>query len=256
MDYGTIIIVWVIVRPIIIVLLLAAFVMFIIMLIKGIDFTVGALKSPHRNDPGAKKKLITGIVLTAIPLALAIWIGIGALADYTSEHGVLYNQANSGTVKGMERILKKGVPADCVASGDPGKNVLATGTETTVLGYRVSYYTDIRNERQQYGEKIQLLIDYGADVNRKMCYLSQPDKIETPYLMAIKRGDYGLIELMLKNGANVNEQYPDGTTALDWVNKNIEYYSDENQYNEDILEYFVKIKELLLKYEAGSQTDA
>lgn len=230
-------------------------VIFILMLIAGIIFTVRGLKKTSRNTPQAKKNLVTGIALIAVPLFLIVRIAVGIIADNTSERNDLYYQANSGTVAGMERILKKGVPADCIAFGDPGKNVPAQGTQTTILGYLVSYYTDSRNEHEQYGEKIRLLIDYGADVNRKMGYLSQPDKIETPYLMAIGRGDYELIELLLKNGANVNERYPDGSTALDLINKNIEYYSDQNHYDEDKLEYSIKLKELLLKYGAKPQTD-
>lgn len=229
-------------------------IIFILMLIVGIIFTVRGLKKTSRNTPKAKKNLVTGITLIAVPLLLIVWIAVGVIADNTSERNDLYYQANSGTAEGMERILKKGVPADCVAFGDPGKNVPAQGTQTTILGYLVSYYTDTRNEREQYGEKIRLLIDYGADVNRKMGYLSMPDKIETPYLMAIGRGDYELIELMLKNGANVNEPYSDGSTALDSINKRIEYYSDPKNYDKDRLEYFTEIKELLLKYGAKPQT--
>lgn len=251
MDYGGLIIAGVVVAA----LLLVAIVKFVLMLVTGITFTAGALKKSRRNDPDAKKKLALGITLIALPLLLIIWIAIGIITDNTNKRNDLYHQANLGTVEGMERILKKGVPADCIAFGDTGKNIPATGTETTVLGYLASYYNDNRNEREQYGEKIQLLIDYGADVNRKMGYLSQPDNIVTPYLMAISSGNYDLIDLLLKNGANVNERYADGSTALDSVNKSIEYYTDQYRYDEDKLEKYYQIKELLLKHGAKTKTD-
>ncbi len=149
-----------------------------------------------------------------------------------------------GTVEGMRRILDSGVPADCQGRDNFGKNVIAEGTEVTILGYLTLYYDDQRNEHAQYGEKIQLLIDYGADVNRKMGY-------GTPLLFAVDRRNSNVTELLLKNGADVNARYSDGETALQKLNKDIDYYGpDGYRYDEDFYNNLLKVRVVLLKYGA------
>lgn len=71
------------------------------------------------------------------------------------------------------------------------------GARKSPLGAElVSRMSDDRNEREQYSEKIQLLIGYGADVNRKIGHLSIPDKIETPFLFAVDNGNCAVIDLL------------------------------------------------------------
>ncbi len=56
---------------------------------------------------------------------------------------------------------------------------------------------------------------------------------------------------LLKNGADVNARYPDGETALQKINKDIENYGpDGYRYDEDLYNKFLKIRALLLKYGA------
>ncbi|MBD5130787.1 MAG: hypothetical protein HDT43_12825 [Ruminococcaceae bacterium] len=196
--------------------------------------------------------MTTGIGLAAVPLFLLTAEGIGKAREAVNHSRELYYQATAGTVDGMRRILDRGVPADCKAFDRSGKiNAPAVGTETTILGYLVIYYTDNRNEREQYGEKIQLLIDYGADVNRQMGSLSMPDKIVTPLLMAVDGRNSDVTELLLKNGANVNARYQDGKTALQKLNADIEYYGpDGYRYDEGFYNNLLSVREVLLKYGA------
>lgn len=183
-------------------------------------------------------------------LFLIIW-GIGIIIKNINHSRDLYYQATSGTVEDMRRILDSGVPADCKAFDRPGKiNAPAEGTETTILGYLVIYYNS-SNEREQYGEKIQLLIDYGADINRKMGYISMPDTIVTPLLMAVDKRNSDVMELLLKNGADVNARYQDSKTALEKLNSDIKYYGpDGYRYSEDFYNNLLRVREVLLKYGA------
>lgn len=221
----------------------------LVLVIVGVEKYV---ENGRRFTSGAKKILIIGICLAALPIMLLLANGIGKVRESVKNSRDLYYQANSGTADGMRRILERGVPADCKAFDRSGKiNVPAEGTETTILGYLVIYYNDGRNEREQYGEKIQLLIDYGADVNRKMGYLSMPDEIVTPLLMAVDGRNSNVTELLLKNGADVNARYQDGKTALEKLNSDIEYYRpDGYRYDEDFYNNLLSVRDVLLKYGA------
>ena len=229
---------------------------FIGMLITGLALVVTGVVKYFKNGrtftSGAKKTLIIGICLAALPLMSLITTGISKVGESVNNSRDLYYQANSGTVDGMRRILESGVPADCKAFDLSGKiNAPAEGTETTILGYLVIYYNDNRNEHEQYGEKIQLLIDYGADVNRKMGYLSMPDEIVTPLLMAVDGRNSNVTELLLKNGADVNARYQDGKTALQKLNADIKYYGpDGYRYDEGFYNNLLSVRAVLLKYGA------
>ncbi len=237
-------------------ILIIASIISMCMLIVGLVLVVlgivNYVKNGKKFTGKAKKKLIIGVCLAALPLMSIVTNVIGTIEKNVKDSQDLYYQANSGTVEGMRRILESGVPADCKAFDLSGKtNAPAEGTETTILGYLVIYYNDNRNKNEQYGEKIQLLIDYGADVNRKMGYLSMPDEIVTPLLMAVDGRDGEVAELLLKNGANVNARYQDGETALQKLNNDIDYYGpDGYRYDEDFYNNLLKVREVLLKYGA------
>lgn len=227
-----------------------------VMLFVGLGFVVYAIVKYFKNGgqfiKETKNKLILGIGLAAMPLLLLGLVGKIKINENVRNSRDLYYQATSGTVEGMREILENGVPADCKAFDLSGKtNALAEGTETTILGYLVIHYNDQHNEPEQYGEKIQLLIDYGADVNRKMGYISMPDKIVTPLLMAVDHRNSDAAELLLKNGADVNARYADGETALQKLNKDIDYYGpDGYRYDEDFYNKLLKVRSVLLKYGA------
>ncbi|MCM1165896.1 MAG: hypothetical protein NC299_11210 [Lachnospiraceae bacterium] len=226
------------------------------MLITGLAFVVTGVVKYVKNGrtftAGSKKTLIIGICLAALPLLSLITTGISKVSESVNNSRDLYYQATSGTADGMRRILESGVSPDCKAFDRSMKlNAPAEGTETTILGYLVIYYNDNRNEREQYGEKIQLLIDYGADVNRRMGYLSMPDVIVTPLLMAVDGRNSDVTELLLKNGADVNARYQDGKTALEKLNSDIEYYGpDGYRYDEDFYNNLLSVRDVLLRYGA------
>lgn len=229
-------------------------IIFIGMLFVGLKFIVcGVVKyfKNGKNFTSEMKKTVTiGISLAALPLLSLTMVGINKINETVNNSRDLYYQATLGTVEGMRRILDSGVPADCEAfSGE--LNVAAEGTETTILGYLVIYYNDSRNEHQQYGEKIQLLIDYGADVNREMGHISMPDVILTPLLMAVDCKNGEIAELLLKNGADVNARYQDGRTALEKISSEIDSFrSDGSQHDENFYNNLLSVREVLLKYGA------
>ncbi len=218
------------------------------MLLGGLGFIVYAivnyLKNGKQFKNKTKNKLILGIGLAAMPLLVLVFIGIFQIKENVKNSRDLFYQANIGTVEGMRKILDSGVPADCQGCDNFGKNIIADDVDITILGYLVIHYNDQRNEHKQYGEKIQLLIDYGADVNRKMGY-------GTPLLFAVDGRNSDVTELLLKNGADVNARYSDGQTALQKLNKDIDYYGpDGYRYDEDFYNKLLKVRAVLLKYGA------
>lgn len=88
---------------------------FIGMLITGSVLVVTGVVKYFKNGRtftvGAKKTLITGICIAAVPLSLLLAEGISKIGESVNNSRSLYYQANSGTVDGMRRILESGVPA-------------------------------------------------------------------------------------------------------------------------------------------------
>ncbi len=64
---------------------------------------------------------------------------------------------------------------------------------------------------------VQLLIEYGADVNIK-----NVKAVTHHYNAATEAGYVPIIELLISNGAHVNEKDNDGKTPLHYAIKNIE----------------------------------
>ena len=60
--------------------------------------------------------------------------------------------------------------------------------------------------------------------------------------------NYDLIEFMLKNGANVNERYSDGSSAIHTINNEIIRF--HNRGDEEKVKDFTKIKTMLESYGA------
>lgn len=229
-------------------------IVFLLMLIAGITFIAFSLVNYRRNGKvftaAAKRTLWQGVVFTAIPLLLIAVLTSVVLVKTAVNRNSLYFQADRGTVEGMERLLKKGVPAECIADGR-SRNTPAQGTELTILGFVVSRYDSNRNAMMHmhymhYDKKIQLLIDYGADVNRKMRYPYSTNELETPFLFAVRYRKFDLVALMLENGANVNDRYENGHTALDKVDEDIEYYGGQTPRNENLMKNLERLRKLLI----------
>ena len=61
-------------------------------------------------------------------------------------------------------------------------------------------------------ERVRLLLDEGADINRADCYG------RTPLNRAAGRGYTEMVELLLVRGADINTADNDGYTPLDYAN--------------------------------------
>ncbi len=68
---------------------------------------------------------------------------------------------------------------------------------------------------KQYDTKFaEILLQYGANVNDVQTDKKEPNKVKTPLIQASKTGKLDLVELLVKNGANINYQNEYGQSAL------------------------------------------
>lgn len=178
--------------------------------------------------------IIFGAVLT-IP-AICLLIVNGGLTIYTenADYHNLTHQIKFGTAEEVERVLKEGAPAESAFRYNR-KNIPAKGGESTVFHY-LMYGANI----EQREEKIQLLIDYGADIERRQyeCDGSATEHTsedgadnygcgETPLMIACHANKYDVVKLLLENGADVNAMDHHGKTPLVYVIHKNDYKSDE-----------------------------
>ena len=196
--------------------------------------------------------IVFGAVLT-IP-AICLLVVNGGLTIYTENadfHNLKY-QIEYGTVEDVERVLKEGAPVESAFRYER-KNIPAEGGERTVFHY-LMYGANI----EQREEKMQLLIDYGADIERRQyeCdgsateHTSEdgPDNYgcgETPLMLACQVNKYDVVKLLLENGADVNAVDHYGKTPLVYVIHKNDYKSDEAVQAE--------IVKLLLEYGADPE---
>lgn len=85
------------------------------------------------------------------------------MAAAADNHNSVYYQLHRGSVKGLERLLKNGAFVE--GTGQPEERLAREG-ECTLLG-RVAYHSFSVTDSTK---KAELLIKYGADVNRAMCF--------------------------------------------------------------------------------------
>lgn len=193
------------------------------------------LKTPVYDEMGNTKVIkkpkssivlsILGVLMMA-PVTLIVVVSIvGSIWTGVRNEGILGQQIKNGTVEDVERLLKAGVNPEGSRDGFE-ENIVAEDGEYTWLHYLCS-----NNYIPDYAEKMQLLIDYGADVNRRTywCEYTPEEHMgeaydadrgyndgcgETPLMKACASGSYDGVKVLIENGADVNAQDYCGKTAL------------------------------------------
>lgn len=214
-------------------------------IIIGIDTRV-----KYSSDSDLIKKsqslIISGFILFLPGAMICGGRGVNAIKQAVYNHNSVYYQLHDGSVGGLERLLKKGA---CVEGADLHEERPARDGECTLLG-KVAYRSfSIPNST----EKAELLIKYGADVNRVMCCSCEYDHPHgehnrlcsaTPVLLAADQPDYELLKLLIDSGGEVNATDYDGLSALDIVEENI----NDTEYNSpNTIKEYERMRELLIE---------
>lgn len=249
---GDLLILAAIVKGFLFVVLASLLVCGMVQLIIGI---VTRAKNKEKDPAKAKRAvgLIVGGIITILPVAMIpIWKGVVAVKTAVDNHGSLYYQLFHGEVDGLERLLKNGV---CVEDAGLPKERPARDGECTMLGTVAEYSIGITDGT----EKLALLIEYGADVNRTMCgyceYGHPNGKHRelcsaTPVLFACTVPNYEALKLLIDSGGDVNAVDYDGNSALDLVDKKLQ----NDRLDPEWRTIYEQMRELLVQSGAKSAT--
>ena len=104
--------------------------------------------------------IVFGFLLASMMLCILA----GQIVEEVYSYNSLDNQVMYGELEDVERLLKKGVSPENIRHNRQECNVLADDGEYTLL-FELCKNKNIPNGTK----KMQLLIDYGADMNRRAC---------------------------------------------------------------------------------------
>lgn len=184
-------------------------------------------------------RIIGWVFMIPVMIAIGLVVYVSINNAMTKHNGLGYNVMH-GNYSDAERILKKGVTPDCtLKSNNP-----AEPGEQTILsllcekGFTNNLKDSIDDEETEEELKmIQLLIDYGADIERRTYthdiddpshlyreesdYYLQSDNCGcTPFLHAVHMGNEKTVTLLLENGADVNAEDYCGFNAISSIADN------------------------------------
>lgn len=235
------------------------FVVLVSLLVWGTVLLIIGIVTRAKNkesDPAAAKKgvksIAAGIILILPVAMISIWKGVVAVKTAVYNHGSLYYQLFHGEVDGLERLLKNGA---CVEDAGLPKERPARDGECTMLGTVAKFSVVIPDGT----EKLALLIEYGADVNREMCKYCEyghPNGKHrelcsaTPVLLACTEPNYEALKLLIDSGGDVNAVDYDGNSALDIVDEELQ----NDRIHPDNKKIFAQMRELLVQSGAKSAT--
>lgn len=223
------------------------------LLIIGSIILLNGILTRHdtRNDikPKGFSLIVTGLIVL---LPSGIYFGniiVGKVEQSNFHRNSVYYQLHHGSVKDLERLLKKGAVVEGIGYS---KERAAEDGELTWLGDLACYGFSYPDS----SEKAELLIEYSADVNRVMCFHNSNcphDKgaddhkklcSATPVLLACDSPDYDVLKVLIDNGGNVNAVDYYGYSALDIVELKIK---DTEHYRPARIEVFKQMRDLLIE---------
>ena len=178
--------------------------------------------------------MVIGWIFMIPALFLAVLIIYVSISTSISQHNSLGYQVMHGNYSQAERILKKGVSPDCTLESNqpakPGKQTLLSLLCEKGFVDNLEYSIN-EEETEEELKMIQLLIDYGADIESKTYrhdindsrhfYHDEYDYYEssdmcgyTPFLYAVYMGNKKTVKLLVENGADIQVEDYCGFNAI------------------------------------------
>lgn len=216
------------------------FAIFIIAIIGIVLFVKGLLLK-------RKKYIVLGILLT-IPSLLLCGVQIKEDIDRAiKERQYLRYYITDGTSKELEEYLIEN-PNQLYCSYKNSNNI-AEECDLTWFDYLCK---NSSIEKEIVLEKIQIFINQGFDINRRICQyeLSKEEHTylhnkkedfcgATPLMIACYNNDYELVKLLIENGADINIKDFNGNSTISYIiNWKIETNEDLNE-RKDLINYLL-----------------
>lgn len=198
--------------------------------IAAVVLLVVSLVMKHRSKKkgtSSKKYLIPLIlcIMFLIPLISTVGSMIFSVIEVTSYHQSFVYSVRNGDYERAEKLLKKGAEVDCTAESDKKAKL----GEQTLLSFLCENggFTNDMNKPVDYEvtedelAMIQLLIDYGADIE-SVTYIRSYDTLHfekrccyTPLMYAVDYCHPEIVQLLIENGADINAKNCKGLTPVE-----------------------------------------
>lgn len=220
---------------------------FLFLAIIGIAGMILLIVGLVKRKTNAKKEKSTKSPNTLIGVGIACMLPVTAIlitALYIKARSAFRNhesmnyQIKHGTAAGVEQLLKQGVSPDC-EWGNYDKNVVAAEGKYTILCSLCQ-----NNMLPDNAEKIHLLLQYGADIDRTVyrCNYTPKEHLGKTYekergyndncgrtalMFACQSGNVGAVEMLLEYGADKTVRGKYSGTALEAASKYRQASADE-----------------------------
>ncbi len=205
------------------------------------------LSAMQEGDKKPKKWYLIPRVLFILNVAPLVYMAVMFVASvihtYVEDRNSLANNVMEGNYQRVEKLLEKGVDPDCtLRSNEPAADGVQTLLSEMCENYGFTDSYDDPVDREVTAEELammELLIKYGADVNavsykhdRNNSRHTVEDEYSfyntddicgyTPLMYAVRCGSTEIVQLLIKNGANVNARDFCGYTPAAIVADNLE----------------------------------
>ncbi|MCM1160945.1 MAG: ankyrin repeat domain-containing protein [Roseburia sp.] len=222
---------------ILVICVFSAIILFIVSFLMKKRYKKNLSENPAAAENAKKYYLVPKIVGWVFLIPIFLLVGLIAFAYIStsiSHHNSLGYQVMHGNYSRAEQIMKKGVSPDCtLESNEPAK----PGEQTLLSllcekGFVNTFEESIDEEETEEELKmIQLLIDYGADLESRTYqhnlsysdhfYHDEPDLYAcsdmcgyTPFLYAVYMGNEKTVKLLVENGADIHVEDYCGFNAI------------------------------------------
>ncbi len=189
-------------------------------------------------------------LIAAVSLVVYSFIGAGISSFADKNMNLGYNVMN-GNYEAAERILKRGVTPDCTRYSN---RHAGNGEETLLCVLAENGFTsgtDSAGDEEEVLRMMQLLIDYGADLEYRAYehpkdsdlhrmndlsdyYMTSDNCGYTPLLYAVYNGEPERLRLLVDNGADINVKDYCGYNAVATIADNL-----SDRTGADMLEYLI-----------------
>lgn len=217
---------------------------FILLIGGAVMFVIGMVKRfKTKNDlkPRGFALILAGALVFLPGGVICGGRGIKAINEAIDDYNNINHQLWKGSVEDVERLLKNGVNSNGESYSPDDMTLLLVDVAENGLC-------------PDAAEKAALLIEYGADVNKLLCWRCDPNHRNdyhyelcsaTPVLIACDSPNCEVLKVLIDNGGDVNVVDYYGYSALDIVERNI--IDADERFHYSFTPVFEQMRNLLIE---------